>query len=85
MNANKLTELLRNIGTVLLVVALIGGNIWGGKTWIVLVWIAGITVCSRIIYEMIHFTEYKRTNINLLVTFPIIIIAIWIMNHFHII
>ena len=30
MNANKLTELLRIIGTVLLIVALIGGNIWGG-------------------------------------------------------
>ena len=85
MNANKLTELLRIIGTVLLIVALIGGNIWGGKAWIVLVWIAGIMVCSRIVYELIHFKEYKRTNINLLVAFPIIIIFIWIMNLFHII
>ena len=42
-------------------------------------------VCSRIVYELIHFKEYKRTNINLLVAFPIIIIFIWIMNLFHII
>lgn len=85
MNANKLTELLRIIGTVLLVAALVGGNIWGGKTWIILLWIACIMVCSRIVYELIHFKEYKRTNINLLVAFPIIIIFIWIMYHFHII
>ena len=85
MNANKLTNIFLIIGTVLLVAALVAGNIWGGRLWIGLIWVAGILILSRTAYEMIHFREYKQKNINFLVSIPVILIALWIMNYFHVI
>ncbi len=84
MNADKLTKIVQIIGTVLFIVAIIAGNIWGGTVWAFVVCVAAILVLTRTAYEMIHFKEYKKSNINFLVCFPIIVIVILILRYFNV-
>lgn len=84
MNVDKLTSICRYVGALLLVVSLIGGNVWGGTLWLVLLYVSCVLIGARVVYEMIHFKKYREHNISLLVMFPIIIIVILILDYFHV-
>lgn len=84
MNVDKLTSICRYVGALLLVVSLIGGNVWGGTVWFVLLCASCALIFARVVYEMINFKKYREHNISLLVMFPIIIIVILILEYFHV-
>lgn len=84
MNVDKLTNICRIVGSLLLIASLIGGNVWGGTVWLVLLYASFVLIFVRVVYEMIHFKKYRETNIRLLVMLPIIFIMILILEYFHV-
>ena len=82
MNANTITEWLRKIGIILFISCFLIDWLYKGNIWLYILYPGCIMIFIRMVYEMIHFKEYKKTNIHTLIMFPIIFITILILSYF---
>ena len=85
MEINKITNRMRIIGTVFFISSFLIGWLYEGKAWLYVFYPACALIFTRMVYELVHFKEYKVTNINMIVTFPIILFVVFILVHYNII